>query len=131
MSRKRVYIAGPLVKGDLRDNIEQANVAFFELLRAGLAPLCPHLSCFSGPIRQFPLPVPQQQSYYAVADLLPRDTKIEDWYEMDLAWVDVSEALLRLPGEGKGSDGEVARARERGIPVFFSVEEVIEWAQAS
>ena len=34
------------------------------------------------------------------------------------------EAVLRLPGESKGADNDVRIARERGIPVYFRLEDV-------
>ncbi len=34
------------------------------------------------------------------------------------------DAVLRLPGTSKGADNDVKLARERGIPVYFDVEEV-------
>ncbi|MFS0853520.1 DUF4406 domain-containing protein [Microbacterium sp. 179-I 3D4 NHS] len=34
------------------------------------------------------------------------------------------DAVLRLPGASAGADTDVAIARERGIPVYFSIEEV-------
>ncbi|WP_228373003.1 DUF4406 domain-containing protein [Demequina maris] len=34
------------------------------------------------------------------------------------------DAVLRLPGESKGADQDVAIARERGIPVYFSLDEI-------
>jgi hypothetical protein len=34
------------------------------------------------------------------------------------------DAVLRLPGASKGADNDVRLARERGLPVFFGVEEV-------
>jgi hypothetical protein len=34
------------------------------------------------------------------------------------------DAVLRVPGESKGADQDVAIARERGLPVFFELEEV-------
>jgi len=124
VTRKRVFIAGPIVSGDLGANITQAVEAMHALMRAGLAPFCPHLSCFAGGVcgRTW------GGEPWAKAEVLPRDTTLADWYGIDLPWVDVSEALLRLPGEGKGSDGEVARAVERGIPVFYSVADVVAWA---
>jgi len=33
---------------------------------------------------------------------------------------------MRLPGESPGADREVALAAELGIPVFYSVEELVE-----
>ena len=34
------------------------------------------------------------------------------------------DAVLRLPGESTGADNDVRIARERGIPVYHSIEEV-------
>ena len=34
------------------------------------------------------------------------------------------DAVLRLPGESTGADQDVAIARQRGIPVYFRVEDI-------
>ncbi len=34
------------------------------------------------------------------------------------------DAVLRLAGDSKGADNDVRIARERGIPVFFSVDDI-------
>ena len=34
------------------------------------------------------------------------------------------DAVLRIPGDSKGADQDVAIAKERGIPVYYSVEEI-------
>lgn len=34
------------------------------------------------------------------------------------------DAVLRLPGESSGADNDVRIARERGLPVYFSLEEL-------
>lgn len=34
------------------------------------------------------------------------------------------DAVLRLPGDSTGADQDVAIARERGIPVYFRVEDI-------
>jgi len=34
------------------------------------------------------------------------------------------DAVLRIPGESKGADQDVRVAREHGLPVFHSVEEI-------
>ena len=34
------------------------------------------------------------------------------------------DAVLRLPGESRGADLDVARARELGLPVYFSIDEL-------
>jgi len=105
--RTKVYIAGPIVKGPLEHNIRQATEAGMILLKAGYAPLVPHLSCY------FDGPTPAVR---------PGGTVVEDWYGCDLSWVAVADCLLRLPGEGVGSDGEVALANSLHIPVYHNLE---------
>jgi len=34
------------------------------------------------------------------------------------------DAILRLPGESKGADGDVRLAKARGIPVYFDLAEI-------
>ncbi|OWK34349.1 hypothetical protein FRUB_10320 [Fimbriiglobus ruber] len=64
----------------------------------------------------------------SIASVLPGDTTHEDWMGVDLPWVAVSDAVLRLPGLSTGADLETAEAMGRGIPVFHSVADVIAWA---
>ena len=40
---------------------------------------------------------------------------------IELPWVAVADALLRLPGESVGADIEVGEARRLGIPVFAAI----------
>lgn len=37
------------------------------------------------------------------------------------------DAVLRLPGESRGADQDVAIARERGLPVFHRLDELLEY----
>ncbi len=123
--RRRVYIAGPISKGDMLHNVRQADAAFLALLRAGFAPMCPHWSVYHGsacrPINREGAPV------VATADAKPNGTTHEDWMGVDLPWVAVSDAVLRLPGESTGADLEVAEAITRDIPVFTTVEALVEY----
>ncbi len=64
------------------------------LILAGFAPLLPQLT-------------------YLLDRLLDQDHAT--WVAIDLPWVAVADALLRLPGESIGADREVATAHERGI----------------
>ena len=34
------------------------------------------------------------------------------------------DAVLRLPGESTGADQDVAIARRRGLPVYYSLDEI-------
>lgn len=45
--------------------------------------------------------------------------------------LDRCDAVLRLPGASRGADMDVARARERGIPVYFDINEIPQRAEAT
>lgn len=119
MSRKRIYIAGPISRGDLAGNIQRASDAFEALALAGHAPFCPHWSCFSGPVQV----THTGGTVYAVAGAQPNKLTHADWLAVDLAWVAQADAVLRLPGESVGADMEVAEARRLNIPVYHSLGE--------
>lgn len=88
----RIFIAGPMSSsGEPGPNLHQAAVAASRLVEAGHAVYVPHLTWIVDAIRPAP---------------------IEQWKESDLAWIDASDAVLRLPGESKGADAEVAYAVE-------------------
>lgn len=124
--RFRVYIAGPIRKGDLLGNVHQADVAMGELMRAGYAPFNPMLSVYAGGISK---PLGYEGPPFAYADPLAKLPGVtsDDWLEMDLAWVEVSDAVLRLPGESAGADGEVAYARKKDVPVFLNIQDLRSW----
>ncbi len=133
--RKRVYIAGPISKGDLAHNVNQGLAAFNALALAGYAPFNPMWSCFG-------TPAVWQDPYGDEHDSRPTEcltTRViavarndggseityEAYLEMDFAWIAVCSALVRLPGVSKGADMEVEEAGRLGIPVFNSVESLI------
>lgn len=108
--RKRIYISGPISLGDLRHNIDQAVGAFVELARAGFAPFCPALTAYL----EGPKPT-----------AAPCGIAHDEWMEIDLPWVAVADAVLRLPGKSEGADREVAFAQECGIPAYLSIKTLI------
>lgn len=104
--RTKCYISGPLTSsGDPQANLQTAIEAHRELMQAGFAPLCPHLTLHVDPHAE-----------------LPHD----DWMAVDIPWVLESDCLLRLPGESKGADIEVCVATEAKIPVYHSISELLE-----
>lgn len=108
MDKIRVYIAGPLTtSGRLTKHIHDAVKVADELWVFGFVPFVPHLVSSSWDVIS-------PKSY-------------EDWMEYDMAWLAQCDCLLRLPGESLGADREVEFARERGIPVFHSIEDVVEY----
>lgn len=50
----------------------------------------------------------------------------EDWLRLDNYWLEVSDVVLRLPGESNGADKEIELANELMIPVFYSVEDFLD-----
>lgn len=126
MNRLRVYIAGPISKPDdgLKANVNRASNTFLELLRAGFAPLCPHWSVYAGGCYG------TEGAPWASAERLPAGTTHEDWMGVDLPWVEVSDAVLRLPGESVGADLETAHAKAHGVPVFDSFPDLVVWANS-
>jgi len=97
----RVYVAGPMGAGVRLDNCMNAIREGMKLMEAGHAPSIPHASFVAH------MMVPQ--SY-------------ERWMEWDFQWIEVCDAMVRLPGDSPGSDREVEPAKTLGIPVFAGVE---------
>ena len=111
---KVVFIAGPLSgisngqelsQGEQRLNVEYAAAVGIALLRQGYAPIVPHLSWYIDP-----------------------NTKYHEWYAADLEFVRHSDAVLRLAGPSVGADNEVAEAVRLGIPVYYTVAELLQGA---
>lgn len=133
-TRRRVYVASAISRGDLTDNINRAIDAGRDLMRAGFAPLVPHTSAFWGGATHGWVAAPDgnmSKHTYAVATVGGFEGATHaDWLGIDIPWVLVSDAVLRLPGESAGADQETAAARAAGIPVFESVAEVVAWGVA-
>jgi hypothetical protein len=96
MRKTRVYIAGPITKGNQFLNVKAAIDVADKLLRYGYAPYCPHFTCFW----QMHYPHPYQE-----------------WMDLDFEWLRACDAVLRLYGESVGADREVQEASRLGIKV--------------
>lgn len=111
-SRIKVYIAGPYSADNVLDvlrNIGRGEKVGAELFRLGFAPFTPW----------------HDKSY--VIDNPDVEFSIEDFYEFSIAWLEVSEIILVLPGHS-GSGGtmkEIARAHLLRIPVVYSIDELV------
>lgn len=111
--RPRVYVSGPLTSSGVpEENVEIATEVQRDLVRHGFAPLNPMLTWYVDPEGRFPHDV---------------------WMDVDVPWVEVSDAVLRLPGESKGADIEVSAAEAAGVPVFTSLNGLIRhfWLRAT
>jgi hypothetical protein len=104
------YIASPYTIGDKDENVLRQIDAYFALMLFGFCPYAPLLSHFVN-------------KSYQIA--------YEDWMRLDMTWIDRCDILLRLPGESRGADREVAHAIEAGIPVCNTISEVYTYARES
>lgn len=104
--RPRIYVSGPISKGDREHNIERGIKAGLQLFRMGFAPFIPHLSHFA-----MPKAVHGTKAY-------------EQWLEVDFSYISTCAAVLRLQGVSEGADREVAFARSLKIPIYYNVEDL-------
>ena len=102
---KAVYIASPYTQGSVSDNVRNSLDDAEELIAYGFLPFCPLLSHFW--------------------DLIIKH-EYDFWMSMDFGWVERCDAVLRLPGESGGADKEVEHATKCGIPVYFSLRDLVE-----
>ena len=108
---KRIYVAGKYSANNVLDvlkNIGRGEKACAQLFSMGYAPFCPW----------------HDKSY--VTDMPDSDFTVDQFYRYSLAWLEVSDAVLLLPGweQSKGTVAEIERADQLGIPVFKSIEEL-------
>lgn len=111
---KRVYIAGKYSDDDIIKilaNIRTGQQMAAFLMSEGFAVCCPFLD--------YQLALTQMGMYLTKAQFQANS----------MAWVDVSDALLVLPGweTSGGTKREIARAKQLGIPVFYSLTDLEEW----
>lgn len=102
----KVYIAGPLnSSGNVAVNIRNVLAAAEALVAKGHLPFVPHLNHFWHLVQPHP---------------------DEFWMAWDLAWLEVCDAILRLPGQSYNADTEVDHARRHNIPVFQRIEDILD-----
>lgn len=105
-----IYLAGPITKPEPMENVHDAVVIATQLLDSGLVvPFVPHTTALWHMITPRPYEV---------------------WMAYDFAVIEHCAAVLRIDGESMGADREVAHADNLGIPVFYSVDELLRWASA-
>lgn len=113
---KRVYVAGAYSADNVitvLDNMRRGMRASTEVFLKGFSPFCPWLDY------QF--------------TLMLRDGEkltVEDYYRYSMAWLEVSDVVLVLPGSehSKGTKQEIIRANELGIPVVYDIEDLCKMA---
>lgn len=105
--RRRVYVAGPYRHPDPVENTHRAIKAGDQLWELGFAPFIPHAATMA-----WHLVCPRPEA---------------EWLEYDNQFLAVCDGLLRLPGFSAGADAEVKLAESLAIPVFYNVQELLDW----
>jgi hypothetical protein len=83
-----------------------------EVLLAGFSPFCPWLDY------HFQLMLQGEESL-----------QVKDFYNYSMAWLEVSDAVLVLPGfeKSKGTLAEIKRAKELNIPIYYEFEKLLKY----
>src|SRR5689334_11430638 len=108
-----ILIAGPYRSGTgddpelLRRNLERLQEAAWPLFQAGHLPMIGEWVA---------LPVLASAGVGSLADPLAAEVM----YPAAERLLQRCDAVLRLPGDSRGADQDVAIARDRGLQVFFS-----------
>jgi hypothetical protein len=114
---KLILIAGPYRSGTNDDpdlmarNLARLEEAAWPIFDAGHIPMIGEWVA---------LPVLRSAGVEGVADPLAEHVM----YPTADRLLEHCDAVLRLPGESTGADQDVAIARERGLPVYHSLEEI-------
>ena len=100
----RVFISGPLGSGsaqhfDIRNVLEVANI----VSELGHSPFVGHL-------------------YQYWDDMFPNMINYGEWSRIIMDWLEVSDAIIRIPGVSEKADNEVSRAKALNIPVYYGIE---------
>lgn len=110
-----VYVAGKYrasTEWELEQNIRRAEEIARQLWAEGFAVICPHKNTahFGGVLED-----PQEDN--------------ELWLMGDFEMVKRCDVLFRMEGKSNGADREVALAKEKGIPVFYSLSQLIDYKE--
>ena len=108
---ERVYVAGAYSADNVIDvlkNIGKGEKACAELFSLGYAPFCPwHDKSFitDRPYDQF---------------------TVQQFYDYSMVWLAVSDIMFVLPNSenSKGTQAEIKKAKEIGIPICYSIDEI-------
>ena len=114
-TRPRVYVAGAYSADNVMevlDNIRKGNRLGLEVLMTGFAPFVPWLD------NQLVLQLRGNEK-----------VTIDDMYAYSLAWLEVSDVVLVVPGweHSRGTRAEIARAIDLGLPVWYNIKDLFKW----
>ena len=105
MKKLKIYVAGPIsapTKEEMDNNVIIASRVTAELIYKGHYPYTPHLLCH-----------------------LNIEKSWEYWMDFDDQWLRQCDALFYI-APSRGTDIELANAKELGMRIFYSLDEVPE-----
>lgn len=108
-----VYVAGPLNATNAVDYLKNVSRMFKQALRftkLGAYPYCPTWDIMLG--------------------IIDGSLGYEDYFQLNQPWLERCDALYYID-HSPGTDREIARARELGIPVFNHMEDFCRWSGLS
>lgn len=110
---RRVYVAGSFSADNVLSVLDNMRIGMrksLEVLLAGYSPFVPWFD-------------------YHFNLMLREGEKltVQDFYDYSMAWLEVSDTVLVLPNseKSKGTQAEIKRAKELGIPVVYNIEEIM------
>ena len=109
---KRVYVAGSFSSDNVLGVLDNMRIGMrkaTEVLLNGYSPFVPWFD------------------YHFQLNLREGEKlSVQDYYNYSLDWLEVSDALLVLPGSdsSNGTKKEIERAKELGIPIYYSLNEL-------
>ena len=109
---KRIYIAGAYSASNVitvLDNMREGMRLATKVFLLGYAPFCPWIDFHF--------------------QLMLRENKtltVEDYYKYSIAWLEVSDAMLLVPGwqSSKGTKTEMEIADKIPIPIYYDIEDL-------
>ena len=99
----KIFVAGPYTLGDIAINVRNSCIVAEKLVELGHLPFLPHL------YHLWHLVSPHEYSY---------------WTELDNAWLEQCDAILRLPGHSFGADNEIILANKLRFKIYWSIDEI-------
>lgn len=110
---KKVYVAGAFSANNILDclkNIGRGEEYSAKVFMLGFAPFCPW-----------------HDKDYVIQNWTSNFT-VKMFYDYCMAWLEVSDILFVIPGweQSTGTLAEIERAKELGIPIVYSFEELLE-----
>lgn len=116
----RVYVAGPYSDDNVLrvlKNIGRGEAWSSKLFKLGFAPF-----------------VPWHDKEFVISNW-KHNFEVHAFYEYSMAWLEVSHAVFIVPNEkglknwedSTGTMGEIKRANELNIPVFYTIEELLKY----